>query len=568
MADTDTIYLKGRVRGNFKSLFPKHTGDYEIKLIKPTSVSIYNTEEVEPFDFDELKVGRFYEPLKPIENARVYISENQYITQTISSILFLEMKMGDQITIEGELYTKFEAICNFTLSKLAPKFINPVVENKILQKIPRSLFNLIGLGANYDKWTFSEQTVETNSNLAKKKIPSLFWDLFKMIIVAIIVILILWKTPFFILGTFFVIFLVLPLIIRRLYLSFASFQVGGFFLNTLAWICLLAGGFSLLRGHPSLMNLFLLAIGVGLLLASRFGKFLKKLGWILFFASIIGFYVLNKFNKSIEKEDEKSFVENDTKDWDYKPEIEKTKEIKEGEKDTLDVKYLSHYISWYTNFKKGFQTHLKVREDYYHLAKLNHENLNIGESEFREYYNRVYVEMIAQNQDKLDKVIEAYAYKGKKNNLSRTQFADMVVTSIQSIPYCMVHDYSHEKAEKVYGASIANYHETGGPCLANVKFGLQAPAEFIATFKGDCDTRSLLLYYILSKFGYDCVVLGSTQYSHAILGISGPYNGDYITYKGMKYYGWETTAKFFTPGNLSPECNNMRYWQVVLGKMN
>jgi hypothetical protein len=232
------------------------------------------------------------------------------------------------------------------------------------------------------------------------------------------------------------------------------------------------------------------------------------------------------------------------------------------------VKYLSHYISWIANFKKGFQTHLKVREDYYHLAKLNHENLNIAESEFRQYYNRVYVEMISQNQDKLDKVIEAYAYKGKKNNLTRTQFADMVVTSIQSIPYCMVHDFSHQKAEQVYGSSIANYHETGGPCLENVKFGLQAPTEFIANFKGDCDTRSLLLYYILSNFGYDCVVLGSTQYSHAILGISGPYNGDYVTYKGTKYYGWETTAKYFTPGNLSPECNNMRYWQVVLGKMN
>ena len=568
MADTDIVYLKGQVRGHFKSLFPRNTGDYEIKMIQPTSVSILNTEVVAPFDFNELKVGRFYQPLKPIENARVYISEGQYVVQSISTILFLEMKIGGQLTINGEVYTKFEAVCFFTVSKLIPKVTLPDTENKIFQKIPRSLFNLIGLGANYDKWTFGEQTVETNSNLTKKKIPSLFWDLLKMIIVAIIVILILWKTPFFILGTFFVIFLVLALIIRRLYLSFASFQVGGFFLNTLAWICLLAGGFGLMSGHSSLLNLFLIAIGLGLFLSSRFGKVLKKIGWILFFASIIGFYVLNNNNKSVEKEDEKSFVENDTKDWDYKPKVEETKEIKEGEKDTLDVKYLSHYISWIANFKKGFQTHLKVREDYYHLAKLNHENLNIPESEFREYYNRVYVEMIAQNQDKLDKVIEAYAYKGKKNNLSRTQFADMVVTSIQSIPYCMVHDYSHEKAEKVYGASIANYHETGGPCLANVKFGLQAPAEFIATFKGDCDTRSLLLYYILSKFGYDCVVLGSTQYSHAILGISGPYNGDYVTYKGTKYYGWETTAKHFTPGNLSPECNNMRYWQVVLGKMN
>ena len=568
MADTDIVYLKGQVRGHFKSLFPRNTGDYEIKMIQPTSVSILNTEVVAPFDFNELKVGRFYQPLKLVENARVYMSEEQHVVQSISSILFLEMKIGGQLTINGEVYTKFEAVCFFTVSKLIPKVTLPVTENKIFQKIPRGIFSSIGLGTIYDKWRFGERTVDPNINLPSKENTSLIADIFKLLVTALIIELILLKTPFFIIGTFFVVFLVLALIIRRIYLSFTSFQVGGFFLNALAWICLLVGGFGLMSGHSSLMNLFLIAIGLGLFLASRFGKVLKKIGWILFFASIIGFYVLNNNNKSVEKEEEKSFVENDTKDWDYKPKVEETKEIKEGEKDTLDVKYLSHYISWIANFKKGFQSHLKVREDYYHLAKLNHENLNIAESEFREYYNRVYVEMIAQNQDKLDKVIEAYAYKGKKNNLSRTQFADMVVTSIQSIPYCMVHDYSHEKAEKVYGASIANYHETGGPCLANVKFGLQAPAEFIATFKGDCDTRSLLLYYILSKFGYDCVVLGSTQYSHAILGISGPYNGDYVTYKGTKYYGWETTAKHFTPGNLSPECNNMRYWQVVLGKMN
>ena len=94
MTNIDTIYLKAKVKGYFKSLFPRNTGDYEIKMIHPTAVSIFNAEVVEPFVFDELKVGRFYEPLKPIEDARVYISDNQYVTQTISSILFQDMKMS------------------------------------------------------------------------------------------------------------------------------------------------------------------------------------------------------------------------------------------------------------------------------------------------------------------------------------------------------------------------------------------------------------------------------------------------------------------------------------------
>ena len=568
MTNIDTIYLKAKVKGYFKSLFPRNTGDYEIKMIHPTAVSIFNAEVVEPFVFDELKVGRFYEPLKPIEDARVYISDNQYVTQTISSILFQDMKIGELFNIEGELYTKFEANCYFTVSQLISKEISPATENKILQKIPRGLFNIIGLGSIYDKLKSGNQTKESSINTSSKTKSSLVVDIFKMLLAILLIALILWKTSFFLIGTFLFSFLIFILIIRRIGEVFSSLKVGVFFLNILAWIFLFIGGIGLFRGNFSLIHLFFIVIGISLLVASRLGKFLKVFGWIILIITVIGFSLLNKTHKTNKGEDKNSYIENDTKDWDYKPKVEKTKEIKVGKKDTLNVKYLTHFISWISNFKKGFQTHLKVREDHYYLAKLNHENLNIAEDEFRAYYNRVYKELIDQNQDKLDKVIDAYAYKCQKNNLTRTQFADMVVTSIQSIPYCMVHDYSHQKAEQVYGASIANYHETGGPCLANVKFGLQAPAEFIADFKGDCDTRSLLLYYILSKFGYDCVVLGSTQYSHAILGIAGPYNGDYVYYQGTKYYGWETTAKYYTPGNLSPECNNMRYWQVVLGKMN
>ena len=567
MVENETIYLKGRVKGLYKSMFPRNTGDYEIKKIQPSSVSIFEAVVIPPFNLEELKIGRFYEPLKPIENARVYISETQYITQTISTILFQEMNMGEHVTVEGESYTKFEAICYFKVSKLIPIVKTPTAENKFFQKIPRALFSTIGLGSNYDRWRYGEGKVEINDTLPAEKKKNVFVDILKMLVFGLIIALILWQTSFFRLGMFFVFFFIVILIIQRIGGFFTAFRVGGFFLNLIAWFCLFAGVFGLISGHYTLTNLLLFAIGISLLFASRFGKILKIIGWILFFSAIIGFYLVHQTNKSTPKDDDTSFVENDTKDWDYKPKVEEAKVVTDGN-DTLHVKYLSHYLAWVANFKKEFQTHLKVREDHYHLAKLDHENLNIPETDFREYYNRVYVKLIAQNQDKLDKVIDAYAKKGKKNNLTRTQFADMVVTSIQSIPYCMVHDFSHAKAEQVYGASIANYHQTGGPCLAEVKFGLQAPVEFIANFKGDCDTRSLLLYYILSKFGYDCVVLGSTQYSHAILGISGPYNGDYLTYKGTKYYGWETTAKYFTPGNLSPECNNMRYWQVVLGKMN
>ena len=153
-------------------------------------------------------------------------------------------------------------------------------------------------------------------------------------------------------------------------------------------------------------------------------------------------------------------------------------------------------------------------------------------------------------------------------NLSRPQFADMVVTSIQNIPYYMVHELTHDQADARFGETMRSYHRTGGPCLDQIKFGVQAPTEFMANFKGDCDTRIIFLYHILSNFGFPVVVLGSEAYAHAIIGISGNYRGDYITHQGLKYYVWETTSTGFTPGNISPTCGNMRYWDVLLERKN
>jgi hypothetical protein len=86
----------------------------------------------------------------------------------------------------------------------------------------------------------------------------------------------------------------------------------------------------------------------------------------------------------------------------------------------------------------------------------------------------------------------------------------------------------------------------------------------MGNFKGDCDTRSVLLFYVLSRFNYDVAILISEQYGHAILGIAGDYSGKFKQYNGIRYYVWETTATDFVPGILSPNYGNMNYWQITL----
>jgi hypothetical protein len=142
--------------------------------------------------------------------------------------------------------------------------------------------------------------------------------------------------------------------------------------------------------------------------------------------------------------------------------------------------------------------------------------------------------------------------------------AEMVVTFIQEIPYYLVHDGSCEEASS-QGGFVADYHAEGKPCLAEIIGGVQSPYEFVHNLKGDCDTRSLLGYTLLSKLGIESSVWISPAYGHSILGVAVPVNSQYYkVVNGTRYFGVELTAKGFRIGMISPEQANMNNWNVVL----
>lgn len=566
MKAAEVKYLKARVSGYFKPILSKHTGNFELSQLNPQAINLFDVEEVSPFVFDALKVGSYFFSNKPFDKARVYVSDTQFIEQQLTTYVFTELKQEDTIEIAGESYVKYSGICYFIATKKEAIKTEPVQEDsKIFRFLPRKLFTILGLGNRYDTWRTGGSTITTvQGGSVNSSNP--FWNILRLVIFGLLFFLLFRALPTHWLILSFLWFL--AQIVKELSVFNTAWSVRNTLLNYLAWILLFVGAYGAVTHHFSKIYLLLFLLGVGLLLASRFGRKLMSSGWVVFSSALLVIYLLNKEDhfKDSDKQGKNEGLKTEDK-WDYNPKIEEDT-VHTDDKDTLNVNYLSHSLSWKNNFKRNFKTILKVREDSYHLAQLEHENTQIENLETRRFYNKVYNNLIAQNKDKLPKVLAAYAKKGKEKKLSRNEFADMIVSSIQSIPYCMVHDYSHEKADEVYGGSIREYHETGGPCLENIKFGVQSPVEFIGNFKGDCDTRSLLLYYILSSFGYDCVVLVSSEYSHSILGIAGNYSGDYVSYKGTKYYGWETTAKFYTAGNLPSSCNNMRYWEVALGNMN
>ena len=560
------IYLKGTASGFYKSIAMNHSGHYTFNTFDFQTIDIRNSEVVEAFNSNELKIGLYHEFINPIKDARVFINETEFIQESVDELLFTDIIIGEIVSLNGESHQSYTAKVYYKLKK---KIIEPIKKKE--NALP--IFNLLK-NKNYTKTNIDGEaniaqplsSVE-NNNFFNLLIGSFLISFFGFIALFLFFGLnpITWLLPIF-----FFISMFLEGLKTRFPGTNHPLQPKRNFLNLIGWILLFYACYQLMSHGFSIKTTLLALLGLGMILLSRTGRILKFIGGLFTLFAIIA--LLSQFNlfnpkketKEDTKKDDKIEYDNTDEDkWDYKPE-EVADTIYSKENDTMAITYLKHNLKWNDNAHSPHQALLLVRKDYFNIANIKRNQLEVNSSDFRNYYHQIYSNLISQNKTFLDSVIKEYARIGKSENLSRQQFADMVVTSIQNIPYYLVHDLTHREADIKYGGFIREYHQSGKPCLDQIKFGVQAPVEFIGNFKGDCDTRSLFLFHVLSKFGYNVVMLGSEQYSHCIIGVSGNYSGDFVSYNGLKYYVWETTATGYTPGNISPECGNMRYWVVEL----
>lgn len=230
--------------------------------------------------------------------------------------------------------------------------------------------------------------------------------------------------------------------------------------------------------------------------------------------------------------------------------------------------FYSQEHSWHDNNQNRYSGNFEIKKEDFNSSRESRDRHRVFEDSDHDYWENVYRFLHKIDKGKMNGVLDVYNEIGKKKKLNKKDFADMIVTSVQDIPYVLVHELSHQEADDVWGGYIAEYHEGGGDCLDEIRFSLQSPVEFISNFKGDCDTRSLYCYLILTYFEYDVTVLVSDKYSHAILGIEGNYRGKFVKYREKKYYGWETTTTGYSPGMMSSDCQNMNFWYVSLASKN
>ncbi len=243
---------------------------------------------------------------------------------------------------------------------------------------------------------------------------------------------------------------------------------------------------------------------------------------------------------------------------------EETTTIKKTDEINVNDSLISHFRKWKDYSGNKYQGYLTVSARDFSNSQLNRTSLSIIPQSEKDM-NRVYKNLVTNDLDKLNRICAMFDSVRVKNNipLGSRQFANIIVSCIQDIPYTLV--LQDECNPYIYNDDfIKKYLNDGGSCLPDTKYGILSPVEFMARLKGDCDTRTILLFSILTKFNYDVMVLGSYSFKHSILAINIKGSGTFKMYNYKKYYVWETTMENMQIGQLPSEISDMNLWEINL----
>jgi hypothetical protein len=229
----------------------------------------------------------------------------------------------------------------------------------------------------------------------------------------------------------------------------------------------------------------------------------------------------------------------------------------------VNDEWITNKMIWQDYESKEYSGDFAVLKSNREMSRVKRNTLLPDESNQNAYWNSIYYQLVQNDFQKLDKIYEMLDSIKESNNLNARQFANVMVSCVQHIPYVIILNdkCNPNQYEQKF---IKEYLRNGGDCQCCARFGIYSPVEFASNLRGDCDTRTLLLFTLFTKFGYDAVVLNSDLFGHSILGVSLPSRGVYKKINGAKYYVWETTAKGMELGELPSEISNMNLWFVVI----
>ncbi len=267
-------------------------------------------------------------------------------------------------------------------------------------------------------------------------------------------------------------------------------------------------------------------------------KGIRNIGFPLkfFFVFLLGVYLISTYVKN-------KFEYSPQISTDYKDELIKTESIN------------TYHLTWKDFNRNYHELDYSLTKGAFIDSKVDKVNLRIPRSSYTDWNSHwaVIYDKILKNEDPfLNLIADSLRTIHNGKNYSRHQFANIIMTFVQDIPYSFVHD--RETCDP----------NDRRPCITNERFGIHTPTEFLYTLLGDCDTRCLLLYGLYKRFGYDPKIALSKAYTHAILLIDLPTRGQFMVHQGKKYYFWETTAKGWKAGELPPGVSDIAKWKISI----
>ncbi|MFK7813883.1 MAG: hypothetical protein AB8B59_15415 [Maribacter sp.] len=219
--------------------------------------------------------------------------------------------------------------------------------------------------------------------------------------------------------------------------------------------------------------------------------------------------------------------------------------------DSTDTGISKYYLSqqtWKDFNRKKHSLPFKVN---YEDVLSAHKNRNAFAITHQFTWGNFYKNLVDHDTPLVEALALSFYDYQKEKNMSRRDFAELIISSIQDIPYNLI------LPDECKATDIK-------PCFGNIKLGVFAPAEFVSSLRGDCDTRTVLIYTLLSRFNYDVAILNSEKYLHSVIGLNIPSTGKYKTLNTKKYYFVETTARGCPIGYLPKEFSNIKYWNFAL----
>lgn len=323
-----------------------------------------------------------------------------------------------------------------------------------------------------------------------------------------------------------------------------------FVLAAMIIIPLLVFGWQVILPIAILIGLVYLISTFGDVVVNLFRWFFRLVGIVFLLFLVYG--VISLFTSSVKS----PVVKRDSV-------TDNPQEVRETKSDPLTGdSILSHHRIWEDYASQEYYADIEVRvSDYRNATRLRNDLLIPLQSTSQ--YNRIVSTIYDYDKNRLGLMYSMLDSLKIINNLSQIQFAEVIVSLIQDIPYTLILNDACDA--RIYNDEfISEYLRTGGECEGYIKYGLLSPVEFMASLAGDCDTRTLLLFTILNHYGYDVVMLSSELYRHSILGVNLPYNGMSKTINGSRYVVWETTQPGIPPGIIPREISDMRFWNASL----